>query len=185
MKVLVTGASKHGATHDIVDVIARALSDRGLDVVDRPINEIDEVAAYDAVILGSAVYVGRWMPEATAFVSDHLAQLALRPVWLFSSGPIGDPPKPIGDPSNVAELVAAVSARGHRVFAGRLDSDRLGLGEKLIVGALHAPKGDFRDFAQVEAWANEIADVLAAENPRTTVESADSRRQALLFAARR
>jgi menaquinone-dependent protoporphyrinogen oxidase len=83
-------------------------------------------------------------------------------VWLFSSGPIGDPPKPAEDPVDAAGLVHACGAREHRVFAGRLERHRLGWGERAITVALRAPEGDFRDFAGIRAWAAQIAETLSA-----------------------
>jgi len=158
--VLIATASKHGSTYDIADEIARVLSRRGFHVADKPIDEVGDVDGYDAVIVGSAVYAGRWLPEALAFVNRHAARLGTRPLWLFSSGPIGDPPQPQGDPQGVAVMVESTRAKEHRLFAGLLDPDRLGLGEKVIVGMLRAPRGDFRDFPAVAAWAEQIADTL-------------------------
>jgi menaquinone-dependent protoporphyrinogen oxidase len=107
--------------------------------------------------------MGRWLPEATEFVHRHAVELRARPVWLFSSGPVGSPdPKPVGDPTGIGELVAAVRARGHRTFTGRLDRGRLGMGERLVISAVRAPEGDFRDWEALTAWAGEIAVELKA-----------------------
>lgn len=158
--VLIATASRHGSTCEIADEIARVLASHGLEVVDEPADEIRGIARFDAVIVGSAVYAGRWMREALDFVTQHADELATKPLWLFSSGPIGQPPQPEGNPRDAAELVERTGARGHRVFPGKLDSDRLGLGEKVIVGMLRAPRGDYRDFPAVAAWADEIARAL-------------------------
>jgi menaquinone-dependent protoporphyrinogen oxidase len=83
-------------------------------------------------------------------------------VWLFSSGPVGDPPKPEEDPVDVAELVAASGAREHRVFAGTLVRRQLSFPERAIVSALRVPEGDFRDWAEITRWAAEIAGALQA-----------------------
>ena len=160
-QVLIATASRHGSTFDIADEIARVLSRRGCLVVDKAADEVDAIERFDAVIVGSAVYMGRWLPEALSFVTRNTQELAKRPVWLFSSGPIGEPPQPETEPQGIAEMVQRVHARGHRTFPGRLDPDRLGLGEKVVVGMLRAPKGDFRDFPAVTAWAGEIAQALA------------------------
>ena len=86
--------------------------------------------------------------------------LAGKPVWLFSSGPVGDPPRPEEDPVDIADVLAATKAREHRVFAGRLDKRRLGFGERAIVVALRVREGDFRNWAEIQGWASQIADSL-------------------------
>jgi menaquinone-dependent protoporphyrinogen oxidase len=158
MRVLVTAASRHGATAEIAAMIGRALTDAGLEADVKPFVGLRDVAGYNAFVLGSGVYMGRWMGEATEFVQRHGVELLARPVWLFSSGPIGSPdPKPEGNPDGIVELAASIRARGHRIFPGRLDKGQLGIGERLIIGAVHAQEGDFRDQAAIEAWAGEIA----------------------------
>lgn len=176
--VLIATASRHGSTLDIADEIARVLSRRGCVVVDKAADEVDSVERFDAVIAGSAVYMGRWLPEALSLVTRNADELARRPVWLFSSGPIGDPPQPEGEPQGVSQMVERIRARGHRTFAGRLDPDRLDLGERVIVGMLRAPTGDFRDFPAVTAWAGEIADAILQHG-----SDDDPTRTALLTAA--
>ena len=94
MRVLVTAASRHGSTADIAAAIVRVLHLRGLaaDLVEPA--EVKDLSEYDAVVLGSAVYAGRWMGPATDLVARCQSQLAGRPVWLFSSGPVGNPAEP-------------------------------------------------------------------------------------------
>ena len=85
-----------------------------------------------------------------AFVEEHASELAAGPTWLFSSGPIGDPPKPDADAAvNVDGLVEASGAREHRLFTGRLDRSRLGLGERAVVRVVGAADGDYRDWDDV------------------------------------
>jgi menaquinone-dependent protoporphyrinogen oxidase len=86
-------------------------------------------------------------------------------VWLFSSGPVGDPPKPEEDPVDVAEVLAATRAREHRVFAGKLVRKQLAFPERAIVTALRVPDGDFRDWAAITGWAGAIATALGARAP--------------------
>ncbi|MGD2101629.1 MAG: flavodoxin domain-containing protein [Acidimicrobiia bacterium] len=162
-RVLVSAASKHGATREIAETIAEVLRDRGFtaDVSD-PSSQPD-VGAYDAFVLGSAVYAGHWLKPAKELVEHHEDELAARPVWLFSSGPIGDPPKPDEDPVDVTDLIERCHAEGHHVFAGNLDRSTLGFGERAIVSALRAPEGDFRDWDAIRAWAGDIAVSLQTE----------------------
>jgi menaquinone-dependent protoporphyrinogen oxidase len=158
MRVLVTAASRHGATAEIATMIGQGLTEAGLEAEVRPLAELDGVAGYSAVVLGSAVYVGRWLPEATDFVRRHAVELGARPVWLFSSGPTGSvDPAPVPDPAGIAELGASVNARDHRIFRGRLDTAKLGFMERFMVRAVKAPLGDFRDRGEIRAWADHIA----------------------------
>jgi len=164
-RVLVVVATKHGATRDIAEAIARELSDRGLGVVLQDAEHAPPPTGFDAVVVGSAVYAGRWREPARDWVSAHAAALRERPVWLFSSGPIGSPPFPPDEPHDVLPLSQLVGARGHQVFAGRLDKDLLSFGERAMVTAMRAPLGDFRDWDAVRAWAGEVAGRLRAPAP--------------------
>jgi menaquinone-dependent protoporphyrinogen oxidase len=69
-------------------------------------------------VLGSAVYAGHWLPAAKDLVARSVEELATRATWLFSSGPVGDPPKPTEDPMDIAPILEATKATEHRVFAG-------------------------------------------------------------------
>jgi len=160
MHVLVTAASRHGATAGIAEAVGDELRARGFEVSELPPDRIETLRNVDAVVLGSGVYAGRWLEPARSFVTRHREALALLPVWLFSSGPVGDPAKPQGDPSEVAEITAAIGARGHRVFAGRIDRHELGFAERAIVRVVGASEGDFRDWDGIRAWADEIAGAL-------------------------
>jgi len=162
MKVLVSAASRHGATADIAKAIGETLEAAGLEVAVLPPDTVTSLAGFDAVVLGSGVYVGHWMEPAKGFAERFEGELVSRPVWLFSSGPIGDPPKPEEDPVDLPELMEATGARGHRLFAGLVDKGRLGLGEKVILAAVRAPEGDFRSWDEIRAWAGEIAAALMA-----------------------
>lgn len=161
MKILVSAASKHGATADIAKAIGDTLVAAGHEAVVLPPDAVSSVADYDAVVLGSGLYVGHWMDAAKALVERVGDELAGRPVWLFSSGPIGDPPKPQEDPADLADLLVVTGAREHRLFAGLVDKSRLGLGEKVILKAVGASEGDFRPWDEIRAWAESIAAELA------------------------
>lgn len=160
MRVLVTAASKYGSTAEIAQAIGDVLAGRGVDATVVPIDGVVAVDDYDAVVLGSAVYAGHWLSPAKEFVDTNAKALAARPVWLFSSGPIGEPPKPDEDPVDAKSMMEAAAAREHQVFAGKLDRARLGFAEKAIALALRAPYGDFRDWSEIRLWASDIADAL-------------------------
>lgn len=157
MQVLVSTASKHGSTADIGRAISDVLIGEGIEARILAPEEVTSLDSYDAVILGSAVYAGRWMKPMRELVDRLEAELAARPVWLFSSGPIGDPPKPEEDPVDVAPILEKTNARDHLLFAGKIDRKKLNFGERAIVGALKAPEGDFRDWDEIRDRALAIA----------------------------
>jgi len=155
MRVLVAYESKHGSTKAIAERIATTISAHDLSAIARPIDDIADPAGYDAYVIGSAVYYGSWMKEAVEFVRDHEGELARRPVWLFSSGPVGTALP--ADPKEIAVLREATKSLDHRVFYGALDRKKLSIGERVVVGAVKAADGDFRDWNAIENWADGIA----------------------------
>jgi menaquinone-dependent protoporphyrinogen oxidase len=166
MTVLVAYESRHGATKEIAEAIGEVLSAQGVEAEVRRMEDVDTVMPYDAFVLGSAIYMGSWMRGAHRFLDEHAEILAIRPTWLFSSGPIGTPPHPAAeDAFDVADLVQRVHAREHHLFGGKLDKHGLGLAERALAGALRVPTGDFRQWDAVAAWATAIARVLHADVP--------------------
>lgn len=163
-RVLVTVGSRHGATAEIAAEIARCLagSQVGLVAVPVPVTQRPDPGAFDAVVLGSAVYAGRWLEAAREYAAAHAPVLRTKAVWLFSSGPIGEPPFPPDLPHDVDPLTSLTGARSHALFPGRLDKAHLTLGERAMVTAMRAPVGDFRDWPAVRAWAEGIAGELAS-----------------------
>jgi menaquinone-dependent protoporphyrinogen oxidase len=175
MSILVAYASKHGATAGIAAAIAERLRSAGLEAEARPVTDIREPAAYDAYVIGGATYMFHWLKEATAFVRQHRALLATRPVWLFSSGPLGPQttdtpgqgPRVVPEAREITELGAAIGARDHRVFWGAFDRGQkaVGLAERVTllmpVSRAAMPEGDFRNWAEIAAWADGIARELA------------------------
>ncbi len=161
MKVLVMVASKHGSTREIAEAIAEELRSENLAVDLQEAGDVGDIAGYDAVILGSGIYAGNWLPAAKQFAERHRAELAKLPVWLFSSGPLGtDDPQPHDDPQKLAAPMGEVQVRDHRVFVGKLDKSKLGLGERVITKVVKAPEGDFRDWEAIRDWARVIASTL-------------------------
>ena len=166
MRVLVAVASRHGSTAEIAarvsEVLREALSERDLHaVVDlRPVAAVRDLEGYDAVVVGSALYLGHWLRPARRFVREHAAGLRARPVWLFSSGPIGEASP--GSPDVELGIAELFGAREHHVFAGRLQRAELGVAERLAVQAVHVDEGDFRDWADITSWARGIAADLTA-----------------------
>jgi menaquinone-dependent protoporphyrinogen oxidase len=157
VRVLVAAASKHGATREIAELIGRAMSDAGLEADIQRVEDVASIDGYDAIILGSAVYIESWMDSAKEFVGRFGAAMTGRPVWLFSSGPLGDPPHPTAEHAvQIDAIVAATGAREHRLFSGRLDPHALSFAERAVVFAVRAPQGDFLDRKAISEWGRAI-----------------------------
>ena len=165
VRVLVSAASTHGSTSDIAQVIAQVLTERGLTVTVLGPEEVQSIEEYDAVIIGSAVYLAHWLAPAIDLVNRCLDQLSSRPVWLFSSGPVGSPISTAAqemakDPVEMAGLRIATRARDHQNFAGKLDRKALSHAQRASLLIFHGLDGDFRDWAEIRQWASSIAEQL-------------------------
>lgn len=171
MNVLVAYATRHGATKGIAERIATQLAASGMATDILPAREVRDIGGYDAFVVGGAAYMFHWLKDATRFVKRHHAVLSRKPVWLFSSGPVGtdlvdDKGRDIFEasrPKEFDELRDLIHPRQERIFFGAWDPDAapIGLGErfmKLMPAARAAlPTGDFRDWAAIDEWAAEIA----------------------------
>ena len=161
-KILVTYATKHGATAEIAEKIGAVLKETGLKTDVKPIKDISDPSSYNAVVLGSALYIGRWHKAAAKFLKENENALADKPVWIFSSGPTGE-----GNAGELMEgwniqkklrpIVDRINPRGRTVFHGTLDSAKLSFFEKWITKRVKAPMGDFREWEAITSWAADIA----------------------------
>ncbi|TMD67341.1 MAG: protoporphyrinogen oxidase [Chloroflexi bacterium] len=158
MTVLVAYASKHGSTQGITERIAEQLRQMGKQAEARPVEDVTDPGSYEAFVIGSAVYYGSWLKEATEWVHRHQAILSSHPVWLFSVGPLGAEVKDAEpQPKEMAEFEQVLRPRDQRIFFGALDHKSLSFAERMVVKAVRAPEGDFRDWQAIEAWAANIA----------------------------
>jgi menaquinone-dependent protoporphyrinogen oxidase len=172
MSILVAYAGKQGATGEIAERIAEGLRAAGQHADARPFEEAGDLADYEGFVVGSAAYSTYWLRDATAFVRRNRDLLAQRPVWLFSSGPLGAEAtdakgvdlRAAFEPKEIRGFQEAIHPRDHRVFFGALDPGRLSFAEwsclNLPATSLILPGGDVRDWAQIEQWAAGIAQEL-------------------------
>lgn len=163
--VLVAYGTKNGSTAGIADLIVAALQADGLTAKARPAGEVRSVEEYDAVVLGGALYAGRWHRDARRFVRRHSKALLGRPVWLFSSGPL-DNSADSGEIPLVAQAATAATRVGaieHVTFGGRLTEDASGFIAKSM--ARNGKAGDFRNPERIAAWAHTIATQLRTGAP--------------------
>jgi menaquinone-dependent protoporphyrinogen oxidase len=155
MDVLVTYGSRMGGTAGIAELIGQALTDAGFQPDVRPVSDVDRLEAYDAVLIGGALYSGHWHRQARRFVKRHARVLRTRPVWLFSSGPLnGSAAEAIPPVPQVQELLERIGARGHATFGGRLPADAKGFPASVMA---KRNSGDWRDPARIRGWAAGVA----------------------------
>jgi menaquinone-dependent protoporphyrinogen oxidase len=159
-KVLVTYGTTNGSTAEIAEAVAGVLTKEGIAAEAAPAGGVKDVTPYDAVVVGGGLYAGRWHKDARRFVRRNRRALAERPVWFFSSGPLDAtasekdiPPVPA-----VRRAMDNVDARGHITFGGRLETGARGRIAGMIVR--NGKGGDFRDFTEIAAWAEQVAGVL-------------------------
>ncbi|WP_248372183.1 flavodoxin domain-containing protein [Actinomyces naeslundii] len=157
MKILLTSSSRHGSTDEVAAVIAERLQAAKIDVdIKRP-EDVDVVDGYDAFILGSAVYMTKWTPEAVDFTERFHESLKVKPVWAFSVGLSGLPKGKVSDPMRIGPVLLAIDPEDHVTFPGRFDPSKLSLRERSIARLGGASEGDYRDWDQVRQWADAIA----------------------------
>jgi menaquinone-dependent protoporphyrinogen oxidase len=165
-RILVAYASKHNATAEIAERIGEILRRTGGRTVDvLPADDVSDIAPYDAVILGSAVYMGQWQPDATDFLKTFEVELAKRPTWLFSCGPTaeGDPVEALKGwrlPEALQPIADRVRPRDIKVFGGRLFASQLSLYERFIARMVHLAQGDYRDWNAIRGWASSISQAI-------------------------
>ncbi|MFI6645435.1 flavodoxin domain-containing protein [Streptomyces sp. NPDC050504] len=157
-RVLVAYGSKNGSTAEIAQAVAEVLRKEGVTAQTRPAGLVTgDLTEYSAVIVGGALYAGRWHRDARRFVRRHRRALSRLPLWLFSSGPLDAsaaerdlPPVP-----GVRRVEVRLDVRGHATFGGRLEQGAKGFVARMILKS--GKGGDFRDFEQVAVWAQRIA----------------------------
>jgi menaquinone-dependent protoporphyrinogen oxidase len=179
---LIVYASRHGGTQGIAEHIGRTLESEGIDAVVVAAGGAPDPRTYDAVVVGSGVYMGSWLGEGIEYLERYAETLKGRPTWLFSSGPIPGSSKeqPVeqdryggalgpedgpgsGGRKRIEAVAASIGVRDHRVFKGAFDpndppkamSERLARLLPAVKKIL--PEGDFREWDVIEAWAREIA----------------------------
>lgn len=162
MMVLVGYASEHGSTGDIAQRIAARLSDGERRVEVLALDRVGDLGRYEAVVFGSAIHDQEWLPLATRFIRRNLDALATRPVWLFSVGLPGALPVPLRrlameESTVIADFRDAIGPRDHRLFTGVVDRNQLSFVGRLLFRTLGGRYGDFRDWTEIDAWADNIA----------------------------
>ena len=159
-RVLVAYASKHGATAEIAEAVADQLRKTAHTVDCVPAADVAKLDAYDAVVAGSAVYMGRWRPDARRLIKRRARELSEQPLWLFSSGPCGQADPSYGAPPGLERRAKRLGAREHVVFGGRVPDEPSNFIERSMLQKAVPEQRDLRDWETIRGWAAEIAQAL-------------------------
>jgi menaquinone-dependent protoporphyrinogen oxidase len=172
MRMLIGYASMHGSTAEIGERIAEALQRQELVVEVLPVQQAPSPEGYDAVVLGSAIHNQAWLPAAAEYVTRHAESLRNRPVWLFSVGMSAALPRWIRGSARASQdrhlaqaMRDVVWPRGHLLLSGVATPEQFPRWVKTLFRMLGARFGDFRDWARIETWAQDIAAELTATPP--------------------
>jgi menaquinone-dependent protoporphyrinogen oxidase len=158
-KILVAYTSKYGSTGGVADVIGKELCNRSAAVDVCMVKNIGDLTPYRGAVIGSAIYMGKWMPEAVDFVKRNcgvLGQIAV--AYFVVCMTMGQPTednrrKVLAYLDPVLKEVPQVKPVEIGTFAGALHYSNLSMPTKMIMRAKGAPEGDFRQWDVIRAWA--------------------------------
>ena len=157
-KVLIAYASKAGSTSEVAEAMAEVLRAKGSQVDVKQIKNVSDLGSYQAVILGSCIRMGSWLPEAADFVKKHKAELGKMPTAYFVMNATLREDTPENRKTVLAYLdpVRAEFEPGKiGLFAGKMDLNKLSFIDRMISKMVGSVEGDFRDWNAIRAWAAE------------------------------
>ena len=164
-RILVAYATRYGSTAEVAEAIGEELRRSGADVDVRPVSEVRDLSPYRAAVIGSPIYMGKWLPEPQVFIEKNQNHLRTIPVAYFAVGlTVTDRSPEIlrkaeASMDAVRMLVNPVEVG---IFPGRLESSGLSFTDRTIVKMIRATTGDFRDWGAVRAWAQAVHLKIAA-----------------------
>jgi menaquinone-dependent protoporphyrinogen oxidase len=157
--ILVAYATKHESTHEVATELAERMRIGGATVDVRPASEVGMLAPYGAVVLGGALYAGRWHRDARRFLARHRDELRPLPLAVFAMGPLEMEPADVDASRRQLDRALAKEVDlvpvSVRIFGGVIDP------AKLRFPFTHMPAADARDWEAIGAWADELVRRLA------------------------
>ena len=176
MSVLVAYATAHGSTRGVAERIASVLRRADVDAVLINFDQVPTAAHFDAFILGSAVHNQGWLSPALEYVDLNYLRLSTCPTWLFSVGMPGAVGRHFRKTAMrearaiTAPILKKLQPRDHRLFTGVIREEDMSTIGRVIFRASGGRFGDFRDWTEIEIWAEQIAAVLKAQTAKASVE---------------
>jgi menaquinone-dependent protoporphyrinogen oxidase len=167
--ILITYASYTGSAETIAGLIASDLESMGFRTAVMPMPEVKDLSSFDAVIAGSAIHSGRWLPEAFDFLESFREQLMTRPFAAYlvcMTMAMKKSEKYLKFVSDfmipVRQIVTPVS---EGLFAGKLEIKRLpSLSDKIkfriSVAAGVWKEGDHINRMEISKWSESLSHIL-------------------------
>jgi menaquinone-dependent protoporphyrinogen oxidase len=155
-KILVVYCSQAGSTAEIAQFIGKEISAKGWNSDVKNVNEVTNPAQYNAIIIGSPIYAGKWKKEATDFIQTNQSLLQQKHVAYFAVGMFFADPAKKAETSNYLQRERALVkplSEGH--FMGRLDYSKLNFFSRTICKMIKAKQGDFRNWAAIKTWTHQ------------------------------
>ena len=161
-RVLVGYATGKGSTVGVAEAIGETLGARGYAVDVKPLKERPSLADYDAVVLGSAVNGGQWLPEASEYVAANGAELGKKPVAMFCVHAMncGDDPKKTKRRLAYLDKQRAIvkpAEEGYFAGVGPLAGDANWFALMMFRAFGGDVEGDGRDWGAIRSWAQKLA----------------------------
>jgi menaquinone-dependent protoporphyrinogen oxidase len=157
-RILLAYTSKAGSTGEVANVIAAVLREKDMAVDIRLIKNVSDLSSYQAVIVGSCIRMGSWLPEAVDFVKKNQPVLSKIPTAYFlTCATLGE-----NTPENRQKVAVALDSASALVkpistglFGGKMDFSKLSLFDRFVAKMVGSTEGDFRDWEMIKAWAAE------------------------------
>ena len=168
--VLVAYGSRYGSTAEIAEQIGAVLQEHGLPVLVTRAGQAGDLSQYRAAVIGSGIYAGRWERDAARLLKRGRKALEAMPLWIFSSGPVGEWPEPEVLPPGAERKARRAGARDHALFGGRVPSDSSSWIVRRMAQRTDPEHADLRDWQRIRDWAAGVAqeidsDASAVEAP--------------------
>lgn len=163
-KILVAYASKCGSTAEVADVIGQVLREQGASVDVHPVDKVADISEYQAIVVGSAVRMGKCLSEAKEFVQIHKQALQQKPSAYFAVclSLHEDTDEKRQEAEHYLDALRELAEpQATAVFAGKMDFNKLSFLDRMIVKMVKSPEGDFRPWEVIRAWAASLAVMFA------------------------
>lgn len=160
-KILIAYASKYGSTGGVADAIGKELCARGASADVALIKNVKNIGSYQGVVVGSAIYMGKWMSEAIDFVKKNRDVLRRMPVAYFlvcmtlSKPTEENRAEVLAYMAPILKEVPEIKPVGLGTFAGAMHYENLSWIYKKILKSKGTPEGDYRDWNAIRTWARD------------------------------